>query len=236
MSKASPGWSISTLRPPALPPAASAGKRNALSGPARAWPRACSAIRAATPTISSSLDNAQIQFLRGPGRRSVPAALAAQPGAERHPDLLQQQQPDQQLPGCSCSSRPTAACSRMSPRSTACSDRSPSSTSISAAPPPPAATPAARRNVQDQLVTQLSGLMNVQVQQNPSGGVTVRTQDGMLLADTTAGTVGYQTSNTAPAYLTVSPASGGGQSLRRPMSPAARSAACCRRAIPASPA
>ncbi len=66
-------------------------------------------------------------------------------------------------------------------------------------------------NIQSQLIDKLSTLVNVQTQQSSGGGVVIRTQDGMLLADEQAGTLAYQSSGTAAGFLTVKPANGGGQ-------------------------
>jgi len=66
-------------------------------------------------------------------------------------------------------------------------------------------------NIQSQLVTQLAGLLNVQVTESPRGGVVVRTPDGMLLADERAGTLDYTRSDTADGFLMLTPADSGGQ-------------------------
>ncbi len=68
-------------------------------------------------------------------------------------------------------------------------------------------------NIQSQLIDQLSALVNVQAQPSANGGMVIRTQDGMLLADDKAGTIAYQSSSSAAGYLTVTPANGGGQTF-----------------------
>ena len=68
-------------------------------------------------------------------------------------------------------------------------------------------------NIQSQLIDQLSALVNVQVKGASTGGVEIRTQDGMLLAGEQAGTLSYQSSASAAGYLTVTPANGGGQTF-----------------------
>jgi flagellar hook-associated protein 1 FlgK len=68
-------------------------------------------------------------------------------------------------------------------------------------------------NIQAQQIAQLAGLINIQTTTSSDGGTVVRTPDGMLLADKTAGTVNYNSSTTASSYLTVTTASGGGQTF-----------------------
>jgi flagellar hook-associated protein 1 FlgK len=67
-------------------------------------------------------------------------------------------------------------------------------------------------NIQAQQIAQLSGLINIQTTTGADGGTVIRTPDGMLLADKTAGTVNYNNSSASgSSYLTVTTASGGGQ-------------------------
>ncbi|HEY3948538.1 flagellar hook-associated protein FlgK [Phenylobacterium sp.] len=75
------------------------------------------------------------------------------------------------------------------------------------------------QNIQSQLVNQLSTLMNVKVNNLPSGGVTVRTADGVLLAGGGTGpsTVNYNNSGTTPGYLSVT--TGGANSGPQPIAP-----------------
>lgn len=68
-------------------------------------------------------------------------------------------------------------------------------------------------NIQSQLVDELSGLLNVQIVESSKGGVVVRTEDGMLLADEQAGAVDYHASSGAAGYMTVTPSNGGGQTF-----------------------
>ncbi|HZZ34428.1 MAG TPA: flagellar basal body rod C-terminal domain-containing protein, partial [Caulobacteraceae bacterium] len=58
-------------------------------------------------------------------------------------------------------------------------------------------------NIQNNLINQLSELMNVQVQARPGGGVVVRTVDGTELAGDGAATISYVRSDTAVGYLQV---------------------------------
>lgn len=75
------------------------------------------------------------------------------------------------------------------------------------------------QNQQSQLINQLSTLMNVKVSNLQSGGVTVRTTDGVLLAGGGNGpsTVAYNNSGTTPGYLTVT--TGGANSGPQPIAP-----------------
>ena len=61
------------------------------------------------------------------------------------------------------------------------------------------------QNQQSQLINQLATLMNVKVSALPTGGVTIRTQDGVLLAGGISGpsTVTYNNSGNTPGYLSV---------------------------------
>lgn len=54
----------------------------------------------------------------------------------------------------------------------------------------------AEQDSQKQLVTQLSGLMNIQVSSRAAGGVTIRTGDGVLLAGDGAATLSYTPTQT----------------------------------------
>lgn len=68
-------------------------------------------------------------------------------------------------------------------------------------------------NIQSQLIDEISGLINIQIQETSGGGVVLRTQDGMLLADERAGELAFNSSAGAAAFLTITPANGGGQSF-----------------------
>jgi flagellar hook-associated protein 1 FlgK len=61
-------------------------------------------------------------------------------------------------------------------------------------------------NIQNQLINELSGLMNVQVGERIAGGVILRSADGVVLAGEGAATLTYQRSDTADGYITVTPA------------------------------
>jgi len=58
-------------------------------------------------------------------------------------------------------------------------------------------------NIQDQLLNQLSGLMNVKISARDQGGVTVRSTEGVLLAGDGASTLTYNHSSTTPGYISV---------------------------------
>lgn len=64
-------------------------------------------------------------------------------------------------------------------------------------------------NIQAQLVGELSGLIDFQTSDRPSGGLILRTMDGQLLSDTGSATFSYNTSNGSAGYMTVAPAQGG---------------------------
>ena len=68
-------------------------------------------------------------------------------------------------------------------------------------------------NIQAQQISELSGLLDIQVNQSSDGGMTVRAPDGMLLADQAAGSLTYNKSTSASGFLTVTPANSGGQSF-----------------------
>jgi flagellar hook-associated protein 1 FlgK len=58
-------------------------------------------------------------------------------------------------------------------------------------------------NIQAQLLTQLSGLMNVNVSARAQGGVSVRSSEGVqLVGDGGASTLAYNSSPTTPGYIT----------------------------------
>jgi flagellar hook-associated protein 1 FlgK len=57
-------------------------------------------------------------------------------------------------------------------------------------------------NIQDQLLNQLSTLMNVKVSTRDVGGVTVRSTEGALLAGNGAATLTYNSSPNTPGYIT----------------------------------
>jgi flagellar hook-associated protein 1 FlgK len=70
------------------------------------------------------------------------------------------------------------------------------------------------QNTQSQLINQLAGLMQVQVQATPTGGVTVRSSDGTyLVGDQGASSLTYTTSG-ASGVLTATPPKGSAQQLR----------------------
>jgi len=58
-------------------------------------------------------------------------------------------------------------------------------------------------NIQDQLLNQLTGLMNVKISARDQGGVTVRSTEGVLLAGDGASTLTYNHSATTPGYISV---------------------------------
>jgi flagellar hook-associated protein 1 FlgK len=58
-------------------------------------------------------------------------------------------------------------------------------------------------NAQDQLLNDLSGLMNVKVSPRDGGGVTVRSAEGVLLAGDGASTLTYNHSSTTNGYISV---------------------------------
>ncbi|WP_372784140.1 flagellar hook-associated protein FlgK [Phenylobacterium sp.] len=57
-------------------------------------------------------------------------------------------------------------------------------------------------NIQAQALNTLSGLMNVKVSARDTGGVTVRSTEGVLLAGDGASTLSYNSSDTTPGYIT----------------------------------
>jgi flagellar hook-associated protein 1 FlgK len=57
-------------------------------------------------------------------------------------------------------------------------------------------------NIQDQLLNQLSALMNVNVSARPQGGVNVRSTEGVLLAGNGAATITYNAGANTPGYIT----------------------------------
>jgi flagellar hook-associated protein 1 FlgK len=57
-------------------------------------------------------------------------------------------------------------------------------------------------NIQSQLLNTLTGLMNVRVSARPSGGVDVRSTEGVLLAGAGASKLTYNSSATTPGYIT----------------------------------
>jgi flagellar hook-associated protein 1 FlgK len=57
-------------------------------------------------------------------------------------------------------------------------------------------------NIQSQLLNQLSGLMNVNVSARDTGGVTVRSTEGVLLAGDGASTLTYNSTDSTPGYIT----------------------------------
>jgi flagellar hook-associated protein 1 FlgK len=65
-------------------------------------------------------------------------------------------------------------------------------------------------NIQAQLVGELSTLIDFQASERPEGGLTLRTSDGLLLANNGSATFAYNTSSGSAGYMTVAPAEGGG--------------------------
>lgn len=63
-------------------------------------------------------------------------------------------------------------------------------------------------NIQSQLLDELSGLMNVRIQNRTGGGVDVRSVEGVLLAGDEPARLAYATSATTPGYITARPAGG----------------------------
>ncbi|MFO1014496.1 MAG: flagellar hook-associated protein FlgK [Caulobacteraceae bacterium] len=63
-------------------------------------------------------------------------------------------------------------------------------------------------NIQNQLVNELSTLMNVQVGQKPTGSLILRSTEGIVLAGEGPATLTYQRSDTAAGYFTLTPANG----------------------------
>jgi flagellar hook-associated protein 1 FlgK len=69
-------------------------------------------------------------------------------------------------------------------------------------------------NNQQSLITQLSTLMSIKVTENPQGGVTIRSPDGVMLAGQGASKLTYTQSGSMPGYVTAtSPGSGATQPL-----------------------
>ena len=58
-------------------------------------------------------------------------------------------------------------------------------------------------NEQDQLLNDLSGLMNIKIQPRDAGGVTVRSAEGVLLAGDGASTLTYNRSSSTDGYISV---------------------------------
>ncbi|HLK23636.1 MAG TPA: flagellar basal body rod C-terminal domain-containing protein [Caulobacteraceae bacterium] len=72
------------------------------------------------------------------------------------------------------------------------------------------ADPTNSQEAQNELVNQLSSLLDIKAQPTASGGVTLTTNSGVLLVGQGgAATLGYQPSTTAAGQLTVSPLGGG---------------------------
>ncbi|MDB5452251.1 MAG: flgK [Caulobacteraceae bacterium] len=65
-------------------------------------------------------------------------------------------------------------------------------------------------NIQAQLVNELSGLIDFQSSERSSGGLILRSADGLLLADVGSAKFSYNTSAGSAGYLTLEPAQGGG--------------------------
>ena len=92
---------------------------------------------------------------------------------------------------------------------------------------------AAEQDSQQQLVSQLSSLMNIQVSSQSGGGVTIRTGSGVLLAGQGgAATLQYTPATTVTGQtvfnpITVTPPGGVPVNLSTRTSRAARSRACC---------
>lgn len=64
-------------------------------------------------------------------------------------------------------------------------------------------------NIQSQLLDQLSGQLSVKVAQRPSGGVDVRSPEGVLLAGDQAASLSYVSSASTPGYITATPPGAG---------------------------
>ena len=63
-------------------------------------------------------------------------------------------------------------------------------------------------NIQSSLIDELSGLMNVQVQQRPNGGVTLRSAEGYQLAGDGAATLSYNRTDSTKGYIAIEPPGG----------------------------
>jgi flagellar hook-associated protein 1 FlgK len=61
------------------------------------------------------------------------------------------------------------------------------------------------QNIQSQLLDELSSLMNVRVQARATGGVDVRSVEGVLLAGDRSATLTYNSSDSTPGYITAQP-------------------------------
>lgn len=70
-------------------------------------------------------------------------------------------------------------------------------------------------NIQDQLLNQLSALMNVKVSSRDTGGVNVRSSEGALLAGGGAATLTYNSGANTPGYITAT--TYGGASAAQPI-------------------
>ncbi len=64
---------------------------------------------------------------------------------------------------------------------------------------------AGSENIQSQLIDELTGLINVQVQTSADGATVLRTQDGFLLADDRSATLAFNQTGNAAGYLTITP-------------------------------
>lgn len=68
-------------------------------------------------------------------------------------------------------------------------------------------------NIQAQLVNELSGLINFQFAERSTGGLVLRTADGMLLADEESAVISYNSSTAGAGFLSIVPAQSGGKSF-----------------------
>ena len=68
-------------------------------------------------------------------------------------------------------------------------------------------------NIQSQLVDELASVMNIQIQQRPRGGITIRSAEGFMLAGDAAAKLSYNRSDTTAAYVAIEPTGGFGQAL-----------------------
>ena len=60
-------------------------------------------------------------------------------------------------------------------------------------------------NIQSQMIDEVAGLMNVQIAMRPSGGVTLRSAEGEMLAGDAAATLSYYKTDATRGYIAVEP-------------------------------
>src|SRR5690606_15592239 len=65
-------------------------------------------------------------------------------------------------------------------------------------------------NIQAQLIDELATLMSVKVVQRPTGGVTIRSPEGVMLAGEGAATLVYNRTEATRGYISAVAAGGGG--------------------------